>query len=113
MTDWCRVISYEKHASVKRFPATSFLLSAVSFHQDAVKELNIDDTLELTLEPNKYDSTALVIKKGQEICGYVPKDKKEQIAPYAPSKVTVIEKRLSKKIYSLRVDITNRPAPSS
>ena len=107
MTDWVRVFAYEKHTYVQDFPVTSFLLAGVSSYKDTIQNVKIDDILDMTFEPtNRYDSTAIVIKKENHICGYVPRDTKCKITPYTPSKVIVIDKRLVKdNIYSLRVDI--------
>lgn len=105
MTDWTRVHAYAKHTSIEQYPITSFLLSAVSFHQEVIKDLEVNESLQMDFEVNKYDPTAIVIKRGLEICGYVPKDIKEKVLSFVPSKVKVIEKRLYKGIYSLRVDI--------
>lgn len=106
MTDWTRVIAFEKHAYVQSFPVTSFLLAGVSFYRGTVQSINIGDTLEMSFESNNYDSSAIIIKKSTETCGYVPKDVKEKIIPYVPSQVRVIDKRIvENNIYSLRVDI--------
>jgi len=105
MTDWTHVHSYAKHASVEHYPVTSFLLSAVSFHQEVIKDLEIDEVLQMEFEVNEYDPKAIVIKKGSEICGYVPKDIKEKVLSFVPSKVKVLEKRLYNNIFSLRVNI--------
>ena len=106
MTDWTRVHAYASHTYVESFPITSFLLKGVSFTKDIVKTVNINDILQMSLEPNQYDNTAIVIKKGSDICGYVPKELKEKIMVHVPSSVKVIDKRLvENNIYSLRVDI--------
>ena len=107
MTDWVRVFAYEKHTYVQDFPVTSFLLAGVSSYKDTINDVKVDDILEMSFEPmNLYDSTAIVIKKDSAICGYVPRDTKDKITPYVPSRVIVIDKRLVKNnIYSLRVDI--------
>jgi hypothetical protein len=61
----------------------------------------------MTSESNKYDSSAIVIKKNENVCGYVPKHLKEKIQSFVPSTVRVFDKRYTKNgIYSLRVDIT-------
>jgi hypothetical protein len=61
-------------------------------------------------ESNKYDSSAIVIKKNEDICGYVPRDLKEKIQPFVPSTVRVFDKRyIENGIYSLRVDIISPP----
>jgi hypothetical protein len=109
MADWRRVIGFEKHTYVQSFPVTSFLLSGVSFYKDTIKDINNDDILDMTSESNTYDSTAIVIKRGSDICGYVPKDSKEKVTPYVPSQVKVIDKHHIKDgIYSLRVDIISK-----
>lgn len=107
MTDWQRVISFEKHTYVESYPVTSFLLSGVSFYKDTVKDINIGDTLDMTFEPNnKYDTSAIIIKKFTNVCGYVPKEIKSKVLKYVPSQVKVIDKRLiENNIYSVRVDI--------
>jgi hypothetical protein len=106
MTDWRRVIGFEKHTYVEKFPVTSFLLSGVSFYKDTIKDININDILDMTFEPNSYDSSAIIIKKLIDICGYVPKDIKDKVKSYVPCQVKVIDKRLiENNIYSLRVDI--------
>lgn len=106
MTDWQRVFAFEKHTYVQSFPVTSFLLSGVSFYKEIIKEINLNDILDMSFEPNKYDESAIVIKKNTSICGYVPKDIKEKIKEYVPTKVKVIDKRYVKNdIYSLRVDL--------
>ena len=109
MTDWNSVFSFEKHSYIQSFPVTSFLLSGVSFYKDTIKDINIDDILDMTFEPNIYDESAIIIKKSTNICGYVPKDIKDKVKLYVPSKVKVIDKRLIKNnIYSLRVDIIEK-----
>jgi len=106
MTDWHRVFGFEKYTYVQSFPMTSFLLSGVSFYKDTIKEINIGDILDMSFEPNVYDSSAIIIKKLTDICGYVPKDLKDKVAPHVPSQVKVIDKHLiENNIYSLRVDI--------
>jgi hypothetical protein len=110
MTDWKKVISFEKHTYVKSFPVTSFLLSGVSFYKDTIKNINKGDILDMSFEPNKYDSSAIIIKQKTDICGYVPKDSKEKILSFVPSQVKVIDKHLVQDdIYSLRVDIVEKP----
>jgi hypothetical protein len=106
MTDWRKVIGFEKHTYVQSFPVTSFLLSGVSFYKDTIKNLEIGDILYMRSESNQYDSSAIVIKRNEDICGYVPRDLKEKIQPFVPSTVRVFDKRLTENgIYSLRVDI--------
>jgi hypothetical protein len=112
MTDWTRVIGFEKHTYVEKFPITSFLLAGVSNYQDTIKNINIDDILDMTFEPNNiYDNSAIVIRNLTEVCGYVPKDLQEKVKGYVPSKVQVIYKNRSKGIYSLRVNIANKNSP--
>ena len=119
MTDWKRVIAFEKHTYVQSFPITSFLLAGVSYYKDTIKEIQKDDTLYMQAEPNAYDSSAIVIKRGDDICGYVPREMQAKVKAYAPSCVKVIDKRLvENNIYSLRVDIVKhadapRAAPQS
>jgi hypothetical protein len=106
MTDWKRVFGFEKYTYVQSFPVTSFLLSGVSFYKDTIKTINIGDILNMSFEPNKYDSLAIIVKKNTDIVGYVPKDMKDKVKPYVPSQVKVIDKRLVENdIYSIRVDI--------
>ena len=63
----------------------------------------------MSFEPNTYDSSAIIIKKVTDICGYVPKDIKDKVKQYVPSKVIVIDKRpVEKNIFSLRVDIVEK-----
>jgi hypothetical protein len=108
MADWRNIIGFEQNTYVQSFPVTSFLLSGVSFYKDTIKNLRIGDILEMNFENNKYDATAIVIKKDDNTCGYVPKDIKEKITSFVPSKVKVIDKRLiENNIYSLRVDVVN------
>lgn len=109
MADWRRVIGFENNTYVQSFPVTSFLLSGVSFYKDTVKEINIGDILDMSFEPNKYDSSAIIIKRGTDICGYVPKDSKDKVKQHVPSQVKAIDKRLiENNIYSLRVDIIEK-----
>jgi len=96
MSDWGRVFSFEKHTYVQSFPVTSFLLSGVSFYKDTVKDINIGDILHMTLESNEYDTSAIVIKKNIDICGYVPKEIKNKVISYVPSQVKVIDKHFLK-----------------
>ena len=106
MTDWRRVFGFEKYTYIQSFPVTSFLLSGVSFYKDTIKDINIGDILDMSFESNKYDASAIIIKKVNDICGYVPKDIKDKVKLYVPCQVTVIDKRLVKNnIYSVRVDI--------
>ena len=110
MTDWRKVIGFEKHTYVESFPVSSFLLSGVSFYKDTIKNIEIGDTLYMISESNKYDSSAIVIKKNQDTCGYVPRDLKEKIQQFVPSTVRVFDKRyIENGIYSLRVDIISPP----
>lgn len=110
MTDWIKVIGFEKHTYVQSFPVTSFLLSGVSFYKDTIKNIEIGDTLYMTSESNKYDSSAIVVKRKEDICGYVPRDLKEKIKLFVPSTVRVFDKRyIENGIYSLRVDIILPP----
>ena len=109
MTDWKRVFGFEKYTYVQSFPVSSFLLSGVSFYKDTIKHINIGDILDMSFEPNKYDTSAIIIKKITDVCGYVPKDIKDKVKLYVPSKVIVIDKRLvENNIYSLRVDILEK-----
>ncbi len=110
MTDWRKVIGFEKNTYVQSFPVTSFLLSGVSFYKDTIKNIEIGDTLYMTSESNKYDSSAIVVKRKEDICGYVPRDLKEKIKLFVPSTVRVFDKRyIENGIYSLRVDIILPP----
>jgi hypothetical protein len=110
MTDWRKVIGFEKYTYVQSFPVTSFLLSGVSFYKDTIKNIEIGDTLYMTSESNKYDSSAIVVKRKEDICGYVPRDLKEKIKLFVPSTVRVYDKRyIENGIYSLRVDIILPP----
>jgi len=110
MTDWRKVIGFEKYTYVQSFPVTSFLLSGVSFYKDTIKNIEIGDTLYMTFESNKYDSSAIVVKRKEDICGYVPRDLKEKIKLFVPSTVRVFDKRyIENGIYSLRVDIILPP----
>jgi hypothetical protein len=106
MTDWRRVLGFQNHTYVQPFPVTSFLLSGVSFYKDTINDINIGDILDMNFESNTYDASAIIIKRVTDICGYVPKNIKDKVKKYVPSKVKVIDKRLVKNdIYSLRVDI--------
>jgi len=109
MTDLRRVIGFEKHTYVQAFPITSFLLAGVKSYQDSIENIKKDDILDMDFEPNNiHDSTAIVIKKITDICGYVPKDSQDKVKSYVPSQVKVIDKRRYKGIYSLRVDIIEK-----
>ena len=109
MTDWRRVIGFEKHTYVQAFPITSFLLVGVSHYKDTVNNINIGDILDMDFEPNNiYDSSAIVIKNITDICGYVPKDSQDKVKSYVPSQVKVIDKQRVKTNYSLRVDIIEK-----
>ena len=110
MTDWRRVIGFEKHTYIQEFPITSFLLVGVSHYKDTVNNINIGDILDMDFEPNNiYDSSAIVIKNITDICGYVPKDSQDKVKSYVPSQVKVIDKILvENNIYSLRVDIIEK-----
>jgi len=109
MTDWRRVFGFEKYTYVQSFPVTSFLLSGVSFYKDTVKSIHIGDILDMSFESNKYDVSAIIIKKETDVCGYVPKDIKDKVKSYVPSQVRVIDKRLiENNIYSIRVDIIEK-----
>ena len=107
MTDWVRVHGFHYNTYLQDFPVTSFLLAGVSNYKDTTETIKIDDILEMNFEPlNPYDKNAIVIKRGLDICGYVPKDTMEKIVSFVPCRVKVIDKRLVKnRIYSLRVDI--------
>jgi hypothetical protein len=106
MTDWVRVHAFEKYTYVESFPTTSFLVAGVSFYKDIIKDIIIGDILDMHFEPNEYDPSAIILKKDNATCGYVPKDIKEKVIQYVPTKVKVIDKRLVKdNIYSLRVNI--------
>jgi len=106
MTDWNKVFGCELHQPVQAFPITSFLLAGVTNYQDSIKNIKVGDILDMSFEPNNtYDSSAIVIKKITDICGYVPKDSQDKVKSYVPSKVKVIAKRPVKGNYSLRVDI--------
>jgi hypothetical protein len=113
MTDWTRVFGYEKYTYVQSFPITSFLLAGVSFYRDTIQDIKIGDILDMAFESNQHDSSAISIKRGTDLCGYVPKDIKEKMNPYVPSQVKVIDKRLIKEdLYSLRVDVIEKTLPS-
>ena len=100
--------AFQKHSYIQKFPTTSFLLSGVSHYKNTIKNIKIDDVLMMTLEPNVYDATAIIIKCDGNVCGYVPKDIKGKVVSYVPSKVKVIDKRhVENDIYSLRVDIVS------
>jgi len=106
MTDWVRVHAFEKHTYIESFPTTSFLVAGVSFYSDTIKDISIGDLLEMNFEPTEHDPTAIILKKNNATCGYVPKDLKEKVSQYVPRKVKVIDKRFVKNnIYSLRVNI--------
>jgi hypothetical protein len=108
MTDWTRVFAFQKHTYIEKFPITSFLLAGVSNYQDTIKNININDLLEMSFETdNIYDKSAIIIRNLSEVCGYVPKDLQEKIKEHVPSKVKVIDKNRTKGIYSLRVDVVN------
>ena len=89
------------------FPVTSCLLSGVSFYKDIVKNISIGDILEMSFDSkNKYDSNAIVIKKNDNICGYIPREVQAKIKKYVPCKVEAIDKHyISEGIYSLRIDV--------
>lgn len=110
MADWRRIIGFEQHTYVQKFPVTSFLLSGVTHYKDIIKTIQIDDLLKMDFEPeNIYDKNAIKIHKNNIICGYVPKDIKEKIILYIPSDVKVIDKRhIKDDIYSLRVDVISK-----
>ena len=110
MTDWRRVIGFEKHTYVQSFPITSFLLSGVSHYKDTIKDINIGDVLTMSFEPtNTYDSSAIIVKNSNNTCGYVPKDIKDKVKLHVPSQVKVIDKRrVENNIYSVRVDIVKK-----
>ena len=107
MTDWNKVIGCDKYIHAPPFPITSFLLAGVKSYQDSIENIKEGDILDMSFEPNNiYDSSAIVIKKITDICGYVPKDCKDKVKSYVPSQVKVSHKtRCKGGIYSLRVDI--------
>lgn len=92
------------------FPITSCLLSGVSYYKEMVKEIMIDDVLEMSFDSdNKYDSNAIVIRKGDKICGFVPRDVQLKMKKYAPCKVIVIDKHyITDGISSLRIDLLSK-----
>jgi hypothetical protein len=86
------------------------LPSNTFYYKDTIKNIEIGDTLYMTSESNKYDSSAIVVKRKEDICGYVPRDLKEKIKLFVPSTVIVFDKRyIENGIYSLRVDIILPP----
>jgi hypothetical protein len=109
MTDWNKVFGFEKHTYNQSFPITSFLLVGVSNYKDTINNINIGDILDMDFEPNNiHDTSAIVIKKITDICGYVSKDSNDKVKSYVPSKVKVIDKQRVKNNYSLRVDIIEK-----
>ena len=110
MTDWRRVIGFEKHTYIQAFPITSFLLVGVSNYKDSIENIKEGDILDMDFEPNNiYDSSAIVIKNITDICGYVPKDSQDKVKSYVPSQVKVSHKtRCKGGIYSVRVDIIEK-----
>ena len=111
MTDWTRVHAFHYNTYIQDFPVTSFLLAGVSHYQEAILSLKPDTILEMTFEPeNQHDPEAIVIKRGTDICGYVPKVTREKVVSFVPSNVMVIDiRRVKGGNYSLRVDIVNQP----
>lgn len=107
MSDWRHIIGYEKHATVLKFPATSFLIAGISNYTSSTENLKVGDLLSLHFEPeNTYDCNAIVIKQDANICGYVPRDMQEKVHSYVPCKVRVIDKRvINKERFGIRVDI--------
>ena len=105
MTDWTRVHGFHYNTYVQEFPVTSFLLAGVSNYQNVIQTIEIGDILTMEFEPtNAYDSSAIVIKRGSDICGYVSKDCKEKMQAHVPCNVRAIDKRRVNGIFSLRVD---------
>jgi len=102
MTDWMRDYTF-----LGSYPTTSFLVCGVSFYTNTVNQINIDDILQMEFEPdNTFDAYAIVIKRNNEKCGYVPKHIQHRIAKYVPCQVRVIDKcYIEHDIHSLRVDI--------
>jgi hypothetical protein len=114
MTDWTRVHAFHYNTYIQDFPVTSFLLAGVSFYKETLESIQLDTLLKMTFEPeNQYDPEAIVIKRGTDVCGYVPKDTREKIVSFVPCKVKVIDKRLVKGNYSLRVIPTYSHNPSA
>jgi hypothetical protein len=107
MTDWTRVHAYQQHAYTQIFPITSFLIAGTTSYKDSITSLKIDDILIMEFEPtNQYDTDAIVIKDGKNICGYLPKYLQEKFKSFVPSQVKVIDKRrFDGDKYSIRVDI--------
>jgi len=107
MSDWGRIYAYEKHASVVKYPTTSFLIAGVSFYNSITENLKVDDILMMSFDTeNVHDSTAIVIKYNGETCGYVPLTMKDKITPFVPCLLKIIDKRFGKHDnFGLRVDI--------
>ena len=89
------------------FPITSCLLVGVSYYKEMIKDLSVGDILEMSFDKdNTYDTNAIVVKKDDKICGYVPRDVQAKMSKYVPSKVEVIDKHyIQDGIYSLRIDL--------
>lgn len=49
-------------------------LSGVSFYQENIKKLVVDDILKLELDANnEYDKNAIKVLKDGKLCGFIPK----------------------------------------
>lgn len=89
------------------FPVTSCLLSGVSHYKEVVKDIMVDNILEMSFDPdNKYDSNAIVVRKDDKVCGFVPRDVQAKMKKYVPCKVVVIDKHyIADGVFSLRINL--------
>ena len=89
------------------FPAESFKIAGISYHQDNLKDIDYNSQLTMELEPdNIYDSSAIKILYNKKIIGYVPKDPakyKEICNKNLDSNLKIINMKRIKNNFGIRV----------
>ncbi len=72
------------------FPENSFLISGISFYQEYLQNISYQTELDMKLENNEYDNSAIAIYFNENKIGYIPKLNKEYYKEIIEQKLKII-----------------------
>jgi len=104
--NWAQQYGFQKHTYVDKFKVTSVELSNTANLKEKRYILKINDLLDIESASNENGDKWLVVKKDDDLIGYVKKDQQDKIMGLVPCKLYVVKKtHMKDNSFSIRLDL--------